>query len=136
VDLLTSLKVAGASVLGSTVMRSHLYLALNGVTAGDDIYTGVFVGVSDQVGTFTAATGAAVPNPLSMPTIDWMWWAHHFALPTYGGEAANNTIPYDIKSKRKLEELEQSVIFSVLDHSVTTQPVVANLNGRVLIALP
>ena len=136
-DLLTDLKVGGASVLGSTIMRVHLVFSpSSAVTANDGIYVGLGVFQQDDVGTFTAATGANVVNANAQREVDWMMWEHRVATPTYGYESANNHIVWDVKSRRRLEELQQTLVFSYAPQGVATVPATGLLTGRVLVALP
>jgi hypothetical protein len=139
IDLLQALKVSGAGgfTLGSTVVRTHLALHITSTVAtGDGLYLGEFVGTNDEVGSFTAATGTNVPNPSAQPEADWMMWEHRAAAPQYNYEASNNHVIWDIKSKRKLEELQQTLIFSILANGVGTLPLTGLLTARALVALP
>ncbi len=133
-DLLTDLKVAGASILGATIMRTHLVLSVSTtVAAGNDFYFALIVGESSDL-VSNAASTALTLDPLTSPELDWMWWEHPVAAPVFD-QGGTNIITRDIKSKRKIQELNQTYILSlkggVAAGNVTTQVVT-----RTLLALP
>lgn len=137
-DLLAALRVGGASVLGATVIRAHLTLTPLTVAAGDNFFVGLFVDNLDSVGIFTAVTGANVPSASSEKNLDWMMWEHRITSPgdnKYNYHAANNHVVWDVRSKRKVQELQQTLIHSWAPTGVAAG-FNAQLQGRVLVALP
>jgi len=134
IDLLTALKVGGASILGTTIMRTHLALdVFSAVALADNFYWGLAVLPNSQLVT-NVAVSATVVNPAQNPEIDWMMWKHEYASPTYGESASNNTIPIDVRAKRRLEELNETYCFSLRGSAGAA--FTAQLSGRVLLALP
>jgi hypothetical protein len=134
VDLLTDLKVAGASILGCTIMRTHLQISVtNTVAAGNDFTWGLIVGENANVVTNTADT-ALIPDPTNNPELDWMWWEHAVAAPVYD-PGGTNILIRDVKAKRKLQELNQTYMWSLIG-GAGAAALTGQLAVRTLIALP
>jgi len=134
-DALTQLRVAGSSVLGATVMRTHLRLTVIGgtVAAGNMLTLGIGIGRLDDVG---HAVGI---DPITQAYADWMYY-NAYSCPANGtfsgfNEYGQNTIIVDNKSKRKMEEMNQTLIFSVATNSYPAD-MSYDLFARILIALP
>jgi hypothetical protein len=127
-DLLTAFHVGGASTLGATVMRTHMTLQLNPYVAlGDSFTIGIIVGRLSDV-------AARLPSPAADPEVDWMLLRQGKA--TYSGAAIDATreIEIDLRAKRKLQELDQTLLLCVLNG--TAQGSFLAHYTRVLLALP
>lgn len=137
VDLLAEYKgLVGASTAGITIMRSHIaFWPTSAVTNGDGIYLGLKVDDLNQV-TPAATSDAMVTNPFDDSFEDWMLVRKFNAHPSYSFTAANNNILLDVKSKRKMEEVQQALIFSVYSQDVNTLPFTFDIHARILLALP
>jgi hypothetical protein len=134
VDLLSPLKVAGSPVLGVTVMRTHLQLSMfSAVAAGDAYNFGLIVDQVDSLVT-NVANAATLLDPVRVPEADWMWWEQAVAAPTYS-DHGSNIIRRDVKSKRKVEELQQTYMLSVRIGTTGATPTL-QVVARTLIALP
>jgi len=130
INLLAELAVAGSSLLGITIMRTHLELSLTSViTVGDQIRVGFVVGRLTDI-------GAAVVGQVTAadPSQDWMLWRHETAAPTFGTTSANNQLVYDIKAKRRMQELNQAYVLALNNSAGIAKTM--QIQGRVLIALP
>jgi len=127
VDLLTQLKVAGASRLGATVMRTHVRFQAP-FAASTDFYTAGLI-----VGRVTDVAVPTLADPGGQPELDWMWLERIFPefSPTLNAQVP---VRIDAHSRRKMEELDQTYIFSISNGAAgsVTYPVYA----RTLIALP
>ena len=132
VNLLASLSVAGASLLGITVMRTHLDLWRTGQVSalGDGLRLGLII---DRV----AAVGAGPPAgavTAADPEADWMLWRHEFAAPTFGPSGGSNYLTYDVKAKRRMQELDQAYLLCLFNAAGGSQT--WSIAGRILVALP
>lgn len=139
IDLFTNLRVAGASTLGVTVIRTIVRITnlATSITAGDDVYWGLSVADRAQIG----LNVAGAPNAQTAPEIDWAWRDHSYAYKG-GGYAAyfpalGNTQITDVKAKRKVEEMGQTWCLSLTQNALGTAGN-ANWVGfvRCLVALP
>jgi hypothetical protein len=129
-DLLADFKGVGGVQQGSTVVRNHIKLSVTSVpTAGDEFLWGILVGQNTDIG----ANIAGAPDPFHDHYEDWMFWENCVAT-TPGGAGAcffcpqTNVKDWDIKSKRKLDGIQESlnlVIYRV-SGSVTLTVNVAN----------
>jgi hypothetical protein len=132
VDLLSNLKAAGSSVLGVTIMRTHI--ACHGAaTALVDTWTyGLIVGRQTDVG--VALPLGTSMDPLGDNELDWMLNTRHYN--DSNGAAVNATQNWlvDNRSKRKMEEMGMAYIFSVTNDSAAAQNF--QLYARTLVALP
>ena len=137
IDLLTQLKVAGASVLGSTVMRTHVRIALSvgTVALGNELAWGLAVLPNNAVVAAGTAVTAAIPTPIQNPELDWMMWDVRVASPTLGMDGTN-MIMQDVKSKRRLEELDQTYVLSLLMVTAFSAAPTFVVSTRTLLALP
>lgn len=134
VDLLADLAVAGASRLGSTIMRTHVSLSnSSAVAAGNDFYFGLLVGRNNDLET-DLVPAVHTLNVATQPELDWMFWKHYVAAPTFDA-GGSNIIDLDVKSKRKLEELDQTYLACV-GFGVAAGNVSLQLVARTLVALP
>jgi hypothetical protein len=130
VNLLAALSVAGSSLLGITIMRTHLRVQIQTGGAATQLQrVGLIVGRVSDVGTNIA--GQQDP---SNPELDWMLLDRRQVL---GQETNVSTQPcytYDVRAKRKMQELNQAYILALSNNGVAG--ITFALWARVLIALP
>lgn len=137
IDLLQDYKaLAGSSSVGVTIMRTHLLIVPTVAPTGSDIIgIGLHVDDLDQV-TGAPTTNVMVANVRDNPGIDWAWNTEYiadaagFLTPAYGG------IRLDVRSKRRLEEVQQAWLLNILQASVAAPAVAYNIYARTLLALP
>lgn len=131
IDLLGNLETAGSSILGATVMRTHTIV--NCVEANADTGKGVFLGwIVDS------ATTATTIDPSTGFGFDWMLLT---VLPPELGksEFLDGTNlrwaqEYDLRSKRKIEELAEKYFLCIQNQGSGT--VTFSSFSRTLLALP
>jgi len=134
-DLLSSFRAAGGVTTGATIMRTHLRMwPTTAVTAGDVIMLGLIMTGSNQVST-SFALGAGFDNPSDFPYLDWMLVDFAQARPSFGRTGPNNELDIDVRSRRKMADLNDTLLLSVVDVNATTAPSWW-VEGRVLLALP
>ena len=130
VNLLAALSVAGSSLLGVTIMRTHVEIApTTALTLGDGLRVGFLVARVADVG--AGVTGS--PDP-SDPELDWMLWRHEHVTPLGIAPGGGDVLVYDIKAKRKMQELNQAYILSLLNSAGGSKTLY--IQGRILLALP
>jgi len=131
-DLLANLRVAGSSVLGATVMRTHARLELSSATT--DNAAGFVYGFAVDDATELGGTNL----DLTSLGADWMLYdtvtpASSPSIMTVGTTFIwHRTI--DLKAKRRLEELNESYRFSIKNEGGATAD--WSLFARILVALP
>ena len=78
--------------------------------------------------------GGTEPNPLSNPSVDWMWQERVFA--TYSGATVDSFVrhPVNIRSKRRVDEVGQTLALSINNQQSVSS--VVNWSLRVLVRLP
>jgi len=109
-DLLATAKSVGLMTQGVTIGRTHLAIQVwSAVAGGDQMAFGVLRGQNTDVGTGIAGA----PTPIADPYEDWAWWDIRTASEPggsgcYSRTGLTNSWAIDIKSMRKLEELQQS----------------------------
>jgi hypothetical protein len=103
------------------------------VVAGDAFNFGLIVDQADELVSNTPNT-ALLLDPVRMPEADWMWWEQAVAAPTFS-TGGSNVLIRDVKSKRKVEELQQTYILSMRVGTFGTTPQL-QVVARTLIALP
>jgi len=115
------------NTLGMTVMRMHIRLQVPFVAASDNTQLGFIVGR-------TADVAANTPTVPGNEALDWMYVTSLFATATGAAVDTLRVFDFDIRSKRKMEELEQILLISVRNNNAAA----ANYVGfsRVLLALP
>ena len=120
--------IAGASTLGITIIRTHLLIGAQGTApiAGDTLRVGLQVCRLSDIG------AASILNAGDLEG-DWMLLTR---VPFVVGEnegALNGLMTWDIKAKRKMEELDQAygLCLTALNSGRTLQ-----VWARTLIALP
>ena len=135
IDLLAGLEASGVGIVGGTVVRTHIALALNCLET--DTAPGVFWGVlmyaKDQVAANKPPVGTdfyldwamqrlispgLAPNAITQPTA---------TSTLYGYEV-------DIKAKRMIKEMDDSYFFCLFNDG--TQTVNYTLFAKTLVALP
>jgi hypothetical protein len=138
IDLLAGYKgVVGAASAGITVMRTHIQIFITStVTNGDSFRFGLLVDDLTQI--VTSSASALAINPFTAAGDDWMFLTAYHATPTYGEMSANNNIHIDVKSKRRMEEIQMAYLacFSPVGVAAGGLPFTANLYVRTLLALP
>ncbi len=138
-DVLSQFKgVTGASVTGVTIARIHCaFWVTSAVTEGDGISTSFIV---DQVDETQAAPGVAtstahVLSPTFSPNADWMLYRKWNAHPAYSMNGAVNNLEMDIKSKRRLHEIGDTLLF-IVENIDATAAVTFAVHIRALLMMP
>ena len=132
-DLLANLEVAGSSILGATVIRTHMRIAVNWGTA--DVATGVTYGlIVNDAPTVTNLD----PSSPAQYGYDWMLW-DTMVPGTADQLAISGTVVLagrhiDLRAKRKIEELAEKYWFVLINTGTASIPV--TVSTRTLIALP
>jgi len=126
VDLTGNLRTAGASVLGGTVMRTHANLLLAFATSADFWSIGMIICRDVDI------TNGIDPN--TNPGDDWMLSVQEFETTSGAATDVARNVHYDLRSKRKFEELEQRYGLMIANHTAAAHGV--PLFVRTLIALP
>ena len=130
VNLLAPLSVAGASLLGVTIMRTILSFNVStAIAIGDSLAVGLVVCRVNEIG--AAVAGSVDPAQLEN---DWVWLTKY-----YGSTGTSiNTLPGDMavdtKAKRKMQELNQAYALSMRNSVGVAKTI--EFFSRVLIALP
>jgi len=137
----------GNTLAKATVMRTHAALVhtAGAGNAGDRMWTGFRVAdVDDTSG--TVFTSANVANPRDNPYVDWAFMSRHstdvlgvYSPSGIGGMAPGTpsaAVNYDLRSKRKLENLSDTWAFVVTQDNVTTVATTWHVFVRTLLALP
>jgi hypothetical protein len=141
IDLLAAFKAAGGVQQGVTVARIHLRIAcITAVNPNDEFGIGIMRGQNTDVG----ASVVGAPNPVADPYEDWLFWSVFFAStpaagagagPQYFAGGANN-VTFDIRAKRKLPELQESLNLVTVQPQAVTYPVQFGYSSSVLLMLP
>jgi hypothetical protein len=136
----------GNTLAKATVMRTHAYLqnSTTAGTAGDRIWTGFRIAdVDDTSGAVSVSPNIA--NPRDNPYVDWAFMSRHSrdaALnfrPSYIGGTAGEPgagVTYDLRSKRKMENLSDTWAMVITQDNVTTVAQSYHVFVRTLLALP
>jgi hypothetical protein len=146
-DLLQTFKAAtGADVAKVTVMRTRGYIAHTAgvAAAGDRIWTGLRVSDLDDVAV-APTTVVQIPNPRDNPYVAWRYFSRHsvdgasFMTPGQVGlEAGANSqasVTFDIKSRAKLANVQETWAFTLLQDNVTNVASSYHVFFRTLLAL-
>ena len=107
VDLFaTSLGAAGASTVGITIVRTHVRIMVPWALQADTITWGLIVGRADDVGTNRPSPAAGGDK--------WAMVVKEFPDTTGVGFTPGEQVvyTYDIKAKRKLDEVSERWLFS------------------------
>ncbi|ALE29541.1 hypothetical protein A0R81_gp1 [Lake Sarah-associated circular molecule 4] len=131
-NLAATLSVAGASLLGTTIMRTHLRIEMTsiaGQATTDQYRIGLIVGRTSDVGINVA--GQQDP---SNPELDWVHLDR--VIPTASGATVDSTQHWvlDNRSKRKMQELNQAYLLCLQQNAAAARTF--NIFARVLFALP
>jgi len=130
VNLVAMFEAAGASNLGTTIMRTHLSIYAPFATAADTVTLGLVVGRKSELGPGLG------PNPSAAvdQAVDWMW-LQRFHAPFSGATAdAQREIVLDSRARRKLEEFDQEYHLQVSNGAAAQS--VYSIFCRTLLALP
>ena len=126
-DLLGDFRVAGGSVLGTTIMRIHASVHLPFGVVADYWYGGIVVGrLSDIPGTAPAVS--------TDPEIDWMLAQAIYSTATGAAVDVAKNWTIDLRAKRKMQELDQALLFCLTN--VTAAAQTPRVFFRTLVALP
>ena len=134
ISLLDNYATNGGTVVGLTVARTIIHLALTSTAAvaGDRLTLGLIRGQSSDVG--TNIVGA--PNPSSDSYEDWAWLEQYDASFSGGGPLygkwGSNVISIDTTTKRKLPELHMDWNLALTSSVAVTW----QLYARTLLLLP
>jgi hypothetical protein len=116
-------------------MRTHLRLwVTTAVAAGDGFQFGIEVGGLNDIAV-NVASGSGIDNPIAQPYLDWMLVDQAYARPGYSLYGPNNQVMVDLKSRRRLADLDRTLILSINNTAAVAALSVA-IFSRVLLALP
>lgn len=115
-QLATFAALPGADIAGATVVRIHSRLWItSSVVVGDGISWSFIVANNNQ-----ATAGAGVPlsspralNPTFQPQADWLMYQKFNAHPNYSFTGGGANLELDIKSRRRLPELDETLLMIV-----------------------
>jgi hypothetical protein len=130
--------IPGASRAGATVARTHIYIAVtSAVVNGDGISLLLRV---DDINEVVASPGVAVttahiPSGTETPEADWMLFDQRDAHPGYSLYGPNNLWAYDVKSKRRLKEIGDTLLFG-FENRDATATVNWHVHIRTLLMMP
>lgn len=128
-DLLANFVADGGSREGLTIMRIHAQFAYAPAAVGDSLRLGMIV-----EGLNAPSTAGGVLDPTTSPYEPWL--INYLELPGASGATVNATNPFllDLKSKRKVQHVQETLWLSVRSASAGS----VSFNGlvRVLVALP
>ena len=134
-DLLSNLRVAGSSVLGGTVIRTHSWVYVRFLTAdtGPSVFMGYLVD--------TAPTGTNLINAQTDQQLDWMLLEFRTPSSGDGGQRLDvgtteliTAYKHDLRSKRKMEELGERYFFCITNTG--SNSITYSRFTRTLVALP
>jgi len=126
---------AGSEVSGATIERIHMRCNVSSaVAAGDGFIHGIAVMPKGNAGGYTTGGGVFV-NPIDTSMYPWMMIDQRGAHPGYSTDGPNNNLWYDVKVKRRIHGLNETLIYSVVNTGA-----VANLSlvtfWRILLRMP
>jgi len=130
VDLGAALEVAGSSLLGVTIIRTHLMIQVQNFAAiAAEMRVGLIVGRAADIGVanVNGINGAATE-------LDWMLYTSMYPSSSAAVVDASGVFSFDNRAKRKMDELGMRYLLSLTNSaaaSLTTQ-----ITCRVLFALP
>jgi hypothetical protein len=127
VDLLGPLDVAGGSVLGLTVVRTHLRIVVqNFAAAADEILVGTCVLPNEDVGT-TVNRASNMGRP---------WAFYNILVPAASGATVNAVadFDFDIKAMRRIPAPDASYLLCWMNNSAASKTV--TYLARTLVKLP
>ena len=129
VNLLAALSVAGSSLLGVTVGRTHIRIQATTATAGDLVRIGLVIGRATDVG--INIPGQQDP---ANPELDWMLLDRRAVQGQETNVAGKPCYSYDLRSKRKMQELNQAYVLALQDSGAASST--WQLWARTLVMLP
>jgi hypothetical protein len=136
-DMLGDFKSDLGVTQGCTVARTHMRVSVaTAPEAEDSFYLGMIVEPHTNLGVDIAGA----PDPQTSPYVDWMWWDHRVAsagstlVGTFEGDS--NNWSYDIKSKRKIEQVQEVLALVVINDVTSGTTMTVHCTGRVLLMLP
>jgi hypothetical protein len=133
--LLSNFKADGGTQQAVTITRTHLRIVpTTAMVAGNNFHVGLIRGQMSDVG----VNIAGAPTPAAQPYEDWLLWDHIFvdalgpSLDAYQG----TQLRYDLRSQRRLEELQMNYNLVIDVPAASVFPAVFMVTGRVLLKLP
>jgi hypothetical protein len=108
-------------------MRIHLNIKFTFASVADNSYFGIQVVRATDIGT-------ADPEPVAQPDDDWMFVTRVFPGTSGAAVNAQEWHSYDIKSKRKVSEKNQTLALAL--HNVNAAAQTYSIYARTLLALP
>jgi hypothetical protein len=134
IDLLAGLEAPGVGIIGGTIGRIHARLAYSVLAADGN------PGCSFGLVVWDKTSGSVKPNPHSDFYVDWM--LHNVLSPGVAGpgQAVQSGIAtifgdtIDIRAKRRLHEMNDSLFFALFNEGTSTASF--SLFVRTLILLP
>jgi hypothetical protein len=130
--------IPGASVAGATIARTHIYIAVTtAVVNGDGISLLLRVDDSNEAvaGPGVPVVTAHIPSGTETPEADWMLFDQRDAHPGYSLYGPNNLWTYDVKSKRRLKEIGDTLLFG-FENRDATATVGFHVHIRTLLMMP
>jgi hypothetical protein len=128
----------GASTVGCTIARVHLYIAItSAVVNGDGISLLALVNEANQAvaGPGIAVVTAHILSGTETPNADWMLFDQRDAHPGYNFTGPNNLFQIDIRAKRRLKELGDTLLVG-LENRDATATVSWHIHCRTLLMMP
>jgi len=135
IDLLGLFKADGGTQQAVTIARTHLRVIPTSASwaLGNNFHVGIIKGQSSDVG--AGVVGA--PTPAANPYADWVIWDYHFFDNALGlNQYTGAQLEYDLKSMRRLEELQMNYNLVIDVPAAATFPAVFQVTGRILLMLP
>jgi hypothetical protein len=80
-------------------------------------------------------TGSGVLDPVTNQYRPWLFIRQEFAVPTFNNLGAGNEIVQDVRAKRKIHELQDTLLLSV-SAVAAGAALTTGIYARVLLALP
>lgn len=136
-DLLSQFKGVMGNVTGATVVRIHGRTWItSAVVVGDGLSDALIV---DQVDETEAGPGlptstAHVLSPAFSPEADWMLYRQWNAHPAYSFHSPNNQWETDVRSRRRLKEVGDTLLY-VFENRDASAVVSFAAHFRVLLAM-
>jgi hypothetical protein len=139
IDLLQNYKASvGASAVGATIMRTHLWVLPAALVGGDVYWVSLMVGDLNDITAGTATTNALVPNPHDDPYLDWMYVRqNHIDVNAFNGQRPPfQGVDLDLKSKRRMHQVQMAYTLNIYQETVATPAKAYTFFARTLLALP
>jgi hypothetical protein len=130
IDLGAALEVAGSSLLGVTIMRTHVRLQVQNFAAiAADLQVGLIVGRAADIGVANVDGINAAAQELDWAYLDMITPNSSAAVVD-----ASQNFMIDNRSKRKMDELGQRYLLSITNNAAASLTV--QVFARTLFALP